>query len=276
MEQSLQFSHEYEGKYFESRIYPIFAPGGIKRLALYTKDITDRKNREAALEESEERFRANFEQAAVGMAHVSPDGRWLRVNQKLCRLVGYTADELKEMTFHAVNHPDDLEADLEYKRRVLDGEIDTYSMEKRYVRKDGSIIWVNLTTALVRHPSGKPNYFIGVIEDISARKKMEEDLRASEARYRTLVESIPQKIFMKDRDCKWVTANENLAGQLGLKPEEVLGKVDSDFFPPELSKKYRDDDIRVMETGVTEEFDEEYIEHGEARTVPHDQDSGQG
>ncbi|MBI5602139.1 MAG: PAS domain S-box protein [Deltaproteobacteria bacterium] len=127
------------------------------------------------LQENEERFRATFEQAAVGIAHVAPDGRWLRVNQKLCEIVGYSRQELLQKTFQDITYPEDLDADLENVRQVLAGEIPTYSMEKRYLRKDGSLVWINLTVSMVRNASGDPAYFISVIEGIGQRKKAEEE-----------------------------------------------------------------------------------------------------
>ena len=102
------------------------------------------------LRNSEERFRATFDQAAVGIAHVAPDGRFLRVNQKLSEIVGYSPDELLTLTFQEITYPEDLDADLENVRRVLGGDIKTYSMEKWYYRKDNSLVWINVTVALVR------------------------------------------------------------------------------------------------------------------------------
>lgn len=138
-------------------------------------DITERRRIEEVLRESEERFRATFEQAAVGAAQVGIDGRWLRVNRRLCEIVGYSEDELRARTFQEITHPDDLEEDLELTRKMLAGELQTYTLEKRYIRKDGSGVWVNLTVSLVRDASGEPGYFIAVVEDISERKKAEEE-----------------------------------------------------------------------------------------------------
>lgn len=121
----------------------------VRGIVINQRDITERKKAESALRESEERFRATFEQAAVGIAHVDPYGWFLRVNQKLCDIVGYTREELLELTFQDITYPDDLDADLEYVRQLLAGEIQTYSMEKRYFRKDGSVVWINLTVSLV-------------------------------------------------------------------------------------------------------------------------------
>lgn len=139
-------------------------------------DITTRKQAEEALRESEERFRATFEQAAVGIAHVAPDGRWLWVNQKLCDIVGYTREELMGKTFQDITHPEDLATDLKYAHQMLRKEIPTYSMEKRYIHKNGSHVWINLTVSLVHRPSGDPAYFIAFIEDITRRKQAEDQI----------------------------------------------------------------------------------------------------
>ncbi len=158
---------ELQIQYFAEERPPVFVSFG--------RDLTYRKQAEEALRESEERFRATFEQAAVGIAHVSPEGRFLRVNQRFCDIVGYTRAEMLACTFQDITHPDDLEVDLEYVRQVLNGGIQTYSMEKRYIRKDSSVVWVNLTVALVRDPVGAPDYFISVVEDISERRRAEEE-----------------------------------------------------------------------------------------------------
>jgi PAS domain S-box-containing protein len=140
-------------------------------------EIVGRKRVEAGLRASEGRFRATFEQAAVGIAHVGPDGRWLRVNRRLCEIVGYSEEELLAKTFQDITYPDDLVADLSHVRRLLGGEIPTYAMEKRYVRKNGAHVWISLTVALVRNATGQPDYFISVVEDISERKRAEAEVK---------------------------------------------------------------------------------------------------
>jgi PAS domain S-box-containing protein len=160
------------------------------RMLGMVKDITDRKRAEEALRQSEERFRATFEQAAVGVAHVGINGQWLRVNQKLCDIVGYSREELLERTFQEITYADDLKTDLNYVRQLLAGEIDTYSLEKRYICKDGSLVWVELTVSLVRESNsglGEPKYFISVVEEISDRKHAEIALqeRAAELEWLT-------------------------------------------------------------------------------------------
>jgi PAS domain S-box-containing protein len=138
-------------------------------------DITERRRIEDVLRESEERFRATFDHAAIGAAQVGIDGRWLRVNKRLGEIVGYEPEELLRTTFQEITHPDDLERDLVHMRRLLADDLKTYTTEKRYLRRDGSILWVNLTVSLVRDASGEPAYFIAAVEDISERKKAQEE-----------------------------------------------------------------------------------------------------
>lgn len=140
------------------------------------RDISERKRTEMALVAQERRFRATFEQAAVGMAHVAPDGRWLLVNDRLCAMVGYSRQELLQKTFHDITHPEDLEKDVWLVGQMLADQIQTYSMEKRYVHRDGGIVWASLTVSLLRNADGQPEYFIVVIDDITARKRIEQRL----------------------------------------------------------------------------------------------------
>ena len=144
----------------------------------------------------EERFRATFEQAAVGIAHVAPDGRWLRVNQKLCDIVSYSYEELMPLTFQDITHPDDLEPDIALVDRALSGALDSYELEKRYIRKDGSLVWVKLTVSLVRTDDGRADYFIAVVEDINLRKAAELALRESDERFRLMTETLQEVIWL--------------------------------------------------------------------------------
>ena len=141
-----------------------------------------------ALRESEARFLATFEQAAVGIAMVAPDGRWLRVNRRLCEIVGYSGEELLAKTFQDITHPEDLEHDLGYVRQMLDRRIDNYAIEKRYFRKDGSIVWIELTVSLTWRQDGQPDYFISVIEDITEKKRLNADLEGYQRHLEELVQ----------------------------------------------------------------------------------------
>jgi PAS domain S-box-containing protein len=141
-----------------------------------------------AVRASQQEFSSAFEYASIGMALVSLDGKFTRVNSSLCKLLGYTAEELIGMTFQEITHPDDLNTDLEYVKQMLSGEIDSYSMEKRYFHKDGSIIWINLSGSKVKDAEGKPLYFIAQIENINEWKKAQTELLQQKDRISNILE----------------------------------------------------------------------------------------
>ena len=180
--------------------------------------------RTSKLMESESRFRATFEQAAVGIIHTSTDGKFLRVNEKFCELVGYSEDEIRALTFQEITHPDDLDAYLEYVQQILKGEIEKFSMDKRYYRKDSSIIWVNLTVSLVFDREGNPKYFVRVIKDISDRKHAEGALLKKHDVLEHLISAMPDAVFsikMPERTINWFNDSFNV---LGYEPEECVGQ----------------------------------------------------
>lgn len=186
---------------------------------------------ERALRESEERFRLTFEQAAVGMAHVSPDGRLLRVNQKLAEILGYPAEELQTRTFQELTYPPDLPADLAQLRRLGAREIDQYLIEKRYIRSDGRLVWAKLTVAAVRDPDGGVRYFVSIVEDISAQKDAEARLLASEDRLRALLDfqtaamsNMAEGLYTLDENGCLTSMNAAAEAMFGWSTAELLGK----------------------------------------------------
>ena len=154
------------------------------------RDITERKQAEEALRASEEKFRTVFKQAAVGVAQVTPEGRFSNVNERLCEILGYTKDELCAMTFREVTHPDDLHLDDAEIARVVAGEADSFEIEKRYIHKQGQPVWVRLYSNVVRDEKGAIDYAIAVIVDITERKEAEQALRESETRVRTKLDAL--------------------------------------------------------------------------------------
>ncbi|OYD99888.1 PAS domain S-box protein [Nostoc sp. 'Peltigera membranacea cyanobiont' 232] len=161
--------------YWLGNYYPVNNAMGEETvgIGIILADVTLAKQTEVALRESEERFRAMFNQATVGITMVALDGRFIQVNPAFCEITGYSHEELMQMNFQEITHPDDLAADGENALRVLAEEISGYSLEKRYIRKDGSIVWVNLTSSAVWDTNGQPKYALGIIEDISERKRVE-------------------------------------------------------------------------------------------------------
>ena len=140
-------------------------------------DITDRKEAEEALRQSERRFKSTFENAAIGIAHVALDGRIVQFNSRFCEIAGYSCADVLGKTCEQITFADDWEAERAQIQRLLDGEVAHYAIEKRYLRTDGSPVWVNLTRSIQRDDAGQPEYFIVLVEDISERKRAEEALR---------------------------------------------------------------------------------------------------
>jgi PAS domain S-box-containing protein len=165
------------GTHFEAHAYP-----SDEGLTVFFRDVTGERRTAAALRQTEEDFRATFEQAAVGMAQVGLDGRWLRVNDKLCAITGYTRAEMLGSGFAAITHPEDLAGDVAQTSALIGDGGAVQVAEKRYVRKGGDVVWVNRTISLLRDGAGRPERIIAVVEDITARRRMEEALRESEAR----------------------------------------------------------------------------------------------
>lgn len=211
-------------------------------------------------------YDATFDQAAVGIALVATDGRWLRVNRTFSAIVGYTPDELLAKTFQDITHPDDLDADLGQVRRMLAREIDTYTLEKRYICKDGSLVWINLTVALVWKPDGKPDHFISVIEDISTRKAMEVTLREREHRLEAIVGHSPSALSLKHPDGRYALANPNLQRIHHMTEAEIIGKTDADLYPEAIAWIFGENDRRVLETLARHSIEEIVPVDGVSRT----------
>jgi two-component system, sensor histidine kinase and response regulator len=213
-------------------------------------DISERKAVEDALAASEARFRTAFENAPIGMALVHPDGSFLLGNHALCVMLGYSEEELLGTTFQEITHPDDLEDDLAQMRRALGGELATYALEKRYIRRDGQTIWVRLIASLLRDEAGAPRYFIAQIEDITERRAAETALADERDLLRTLMNHLPDAIYVKDKASRFVRLNPPTARTLGIDdPAEALGKTDFDFFPEEMARQFFADEQRVITTG---------------------------
>lgn len=196
----------------------------------------EREQRRAgdALAASEARFRATFEQAAVGIAHVALDGRWLRINEKLCEFLGYPRSELLAMTFQDVTHPADLATDLARVRQLLEGGMTTFSMDKRYLTCSGQVVWAHLTVSLVRRPDGQPDYFISVVQDISARKQTEAALIQSEANYHELFAANPQPMWVYDVETlQFLDVNDAAVAHYGYTRDEFLAMTIRDIRPAE-------------------------------------------
>src|SRR5262245_40106470 len=176
-----------DGMFVPVEVSSNILPGG--RWQAFVRDVSERKRVEQALHEWEERFRLTIDEAPIGMALVALDGRFVRVNRVLCEIVGYTSAELTGLTFQAITHPDDLDADLAVAGQLARGEIPRYQFGKRYIRKDGTIVDIQLSASILRTREGAPLYYIVQIEDITERKRAEAALKDSERRLTLALDS---------------------------------------------------------------------------------------
>ncbi|HXV98807.1 MAG TPA: PAS domain S-box protein [Anaerolineae bacterium] len=244
----------------EIRSFPIEIKG--QRVVLgIARDITQRKQAEAALQASEALLRATFEQATVGITYVDVHGKFFQANDWFCQMLGYSRDELLTMNVAEVTHPDDLEATIIHLRQMEAGKRTSYTLEKRYIRKDGAYVWANLSVSLVRVSTSGLKYAVGVIEDITARKQIEEELRRNHSFLQTLMDNLPVSVFVKTikdgRFVLWNKANEQLTG---LPTETALGHTDYDFFPKEQADFFRQKDHEVFEKRMTIDIPEELVD----------------
>jgi PAS domain S-box-containing protein len=201
-------------------------------IAVYD-DITARKDAEAALREGEERFRRTFELAGSGLAHVSLDGRFLRMNPRLCEILGYTEKELAGLSVKDISHPEDRDAADGPRARVIRGEIDSARLEKRYQRKDGSVVWLSVVIALERDAAGRPLYAISVLDDITGRKHTEAALRDSEARFRSTFELAASGIAHVSLEGRFLRVNRPLCGILRFREDELIGRSVKEISHPD-------------------------------------------
>jgi len=189
-----------------------------------TRDISEARRVTEKLRESEERFRLMIDEAPIGMALVSLDGRFTRVNRELCEIVGYSAEELTKLTFEDITHEDDLAADVALANKLQRGEIPRYQLEKRYLRKDGTTVDVMLSASILRDRHGAPVHYVAQMLDITERKRAEEALRTSERDFRSLAESMPQIVWATTPDGLNIYFNQQWMDYTGLTIEESLGE----------------------------------------------------
>lgn len=216
--------------------------------------LRQRSSYEEALLESEERYSNVFHQAAVGVARVDVNGRFVEVNQKLSDILGYAGDELVKRTFQEITHPDDLPRDLDNVNRLFSGEINCYSVEKRYLHKSGRIVWGSLTLTLTRNGDGSPKYYIAVVEDIQKRKEIEEELHNSRIFQSGVIDQSPINMWVSDDKGTLIRSNQALRTHLKVSDDELIGKYNI-FNDVQVEEQGYMHQVRnVFEKGTTERF----------------------
>lgn len=189
-------------------------------------DITQRKQAEEALRASETRMRSYFELPLIGIAITSLEKGWLEVNDRLCAILGYTRDELIELTWAELTYPEDLATDVAQFNRVVAGEIEGYSLEKRFIRKGGQVVWAELSVRCVRRSEGSVEYFVALVQDISARKQVEESLRISEEMFVQAFQHAPLLMSIRNlEDETYIDVNETFTEISGFTHAETIGRT---------------------------------------------------
>jgi PAS domain S-box-containing protein len=219
-----------------------YGPDGKIAFALgVVEDITDRKRAEEAIRQSERRFRNYFEQGLIGMAVTSVDKRWLEVNDRLCEIMGYSREELVQTNWAALTHPDDVEPNVRRFNLLLAGEIEHFTLNKRFLKKDGCIVHATIYTRAFRTEDGTIDHIVTLIEDITARKQAEEALRQSHDELRVIYDGMVDGLHILDlATLKPVRANPALCRMMGYSEEEVLSLSPADVHPPEELPKIKE------------------------------------
>lgn len=224
-------AHEDGSRHAQATFSPdIDALGKVRGVAILLADISSRRELEARLKESEKRFFQAFRYAAIGMALVLPDGRWLQVNDALCAMLGYDEDELMTRAFQELTHPDDLAADLALVGKLLAGESLSYHMEKRYLHRDGHVVHAQLSVSLVRDEHGEPLYFISQVQDISERKAFEEALFRERELAEVTLKSIGDAVITTDPNLIVTSLNPIAEAMTGWPSHEAVGRPMDDIF----------------------------------------------
>lgn len=229
-------------QYFKTHKFPFSDGAGILNMVgAISFDITKNKQLEENLFQSDEQFRQAFEHSLIGMALISPSGKWKRANESLCEILGYSETELQQMNMQDVTHPEDLTLSKHFLQDLAHGEKENVKLEKRYIHKDGSIIWVMLAATMLKDKNGKPMHYVSHIENITKRKEIEEHLILSEKKYRTIFENV-QDVFYQTNHLGIITEiSPSIKIYSGYSREEVIGKPVTDFY------YYAQDRLRIME-----------------------------
>lgn len=221
-------------RWMEGTATNLLADATVGAIVINLRDITERKQAEDTLRESQRLYQTLFQQAPMGVIHTTLDGAFMRVNRRFCALVGYSEPELLNSRFQALTLQEEVASDTAFLRKLLAGEIEVFQREKRYQHKNGHLVWANVTVVLQRNNAGEPEHFIVSTEDISERKRIEEKLRESEAHYRSLISTSPDGIALTDPAGRVTYASPRMFTLFGIPPETpVLGRSVLEWVVPE-------------------------------------------
>ena len=211
----------------------------------------ERREAEMALLKSRMAFQNYFENCSVGMSVTLPDKKWLEVNQSLCQMLGYSKEELLQLTWVRVTHPDDVERNMALFNEMVTGSLNGYELDKRFVRKDGSILYSTLSVVCERNPNGSVNHLLSSYVDVTARRLAEEEIKRERTLLRTLIDNLPNTVYVKDIEARKIVSNKSDLAHMGRTSEaEVFGKTDIELFSGEDGIRGYQEDLTVIQTGT--------------------------
>jgi len=251
---------------------PYFLPIGLVMLvvaALFVwqrRVLTQVSAQARALQESEARFRSTFEGAGIGMVLVNPAGGFVRSNARMQQMMGYSDAELTQLTFMTITFPEDLAKDQLLFSELVEGKRDSYHMEKRYIRKSGTVIWGLLTVSLVRNADGKMKYAVGMVEDITQHKLTQHALGLTQERLQAILDHSPALLCLKNLEGRYLLTNRLFDEKYNKDGASMIGKTMRDLFTPAEAEVRKSHDRLVIEKGIPITLEEQSDENGKTRT----------
>lgn len=248
--------------------HPLWEGSGLNGAVIAFKDVTARRTIEGQLRAQESLFHGAFASAHTGIALIDSDGMtYVDVNDALCRMLGYTKEELLQLNWLSITHPDDREHNLQATQDFFAGRDDVSLVSKRYVRKDGQVLWVEIADAIVRGPDGTPRNFVTHVTDVTQQKTAMIALEESRALLQAVVNNSPALIYIKDRDGRYLLTNDRYLELRGLTREQMIGRTVPEVFPAGVAETIEENDGRVFQDLVPIEVEETAVDaQGRERT----------
>lgn len=242
------------GRYLWNYARPLYdSAGNVVGAIESVRDVTQRKRAEEAVRKSEELFRGIFDNAAHGIALADTRGRFLEVNRAFASMLGYALEEIRGLTSHDISPPGEMDADRERFSALVQGAVGDYSFRRCFLRKDGSVLWADLSVTGVHDREGRVVAVLSVMVDVTDRVLADQALRESRQMLQLVLDNIPQRVFWKDEDGVYFGCNMNFARDAGAKrPTEIVGKTDWELASREEAEFWRECDRRVVEGGSPE------------------------
>lgn len=229
------------------------------------RDLTGLREAQKQMAISESTLRGAFEHSAIGMALLSPEGKWFKVNKSLVNMLGYSSEEMNQLRLHDIIHKDDLHDGYEFMKEAQHADANVYRAEKRFIKNGGDAIWANVNISAVRDASGQVLYFVIQTEDITEKKKVTELLQVREEQLRLFIEYSPAALAMFDKNMRYLITSKRWVSDYGLEGKEVIGKIHYELFPDN-PQRWRDIHQKCLQ-GQTAKSEEDYYVDEKGKTV---------